>query len=67
MLKRLYAFGALMVYRVSYFDPVMFRTINLPQTFSEERAKETAESHRRSGFAVSVSWELVRFDGAFRL
>ena len=65
MIGRLYEWGGLYIYRVSYFDPILFKTIKLPATFNEDSAKETIESYKRSGFAVALTTELVKFDGAF--
>ena len=64
-LRRLYDFGGLLVYRVVYFDPVLFRVTNGRVTFSEEAAKAELEGLKRAGFMAGIESFMVKFDGAF--
>lgn len=65
MLRRVYDFGGLLVYRVAYFDPVQFRVTNGRVTFSEEAAQEELEGLKRAGFTAGMEAFMVKFDGAF--
>lgn len=65
VLRRLYDFGGLLVYRVAYFDPALFKVTNVCVTFSEEAAKEELERLKRSGFTAGMESFMVKFDGAF--
>lgn len=66
VLRKLYDFGGLMVYRVAYFDPVMFKVTNGRVTFNEETAKEELEGLKRAGFTAGMESFMVHFDGAFK-
>ena len=65
VMRRLYAFGGLLVYRVTYFDPVLFQIKSGKATFSEESAKKEMDGLRRSGFNSTLESFMVKFDGAF--
>lgn len=65
MLRRLYDFGGLQVYRVAYFDPVLFKVTNGRVTFSEETAQTELEGLKRAGFTAGMESFIVKFDGAF--
>ena len=65
MLRRLYDFGGLLVYRVAYFDPALFKVTNGRVTFSEEAAKAELEGLKRAGFTAGMESFMVKFDGAF--
>lgn len=65
MLRRLYDFGGLLVYQVSYFDPLMFQVVKGRTTFSEEVAKAELEHLKRTGFTAGMEQFMVKFDGAF--
>lgn len=65
VLRQLYEFGGLLVYRVVYFDPVLFKVTNVIDTFSEETAKAEIERLKSVGFTAGMESFLVKFDGAF--
>ena len=65
VLRKLYDFGGLLVYRVAYFDPVMFRVANGRVTFSEETAQAELDGLKRAGFTAGMESFMVKFDGAF--
>ena len=64
-LRRLYDFGGLLVYRVVYFDPMLFRVANGRVTFSEEAAQAELDGLKRAGFTAGMESFMVKFDGAF--
>lgn len=66
-IAKLYEFGALRVYEVSYFDVITF-TVKLElRTFSEARAMKVHGELEKSGFTASVRDYFVRFDGAYAI
>jgi hypothetical protein len=65
ILKRLYDFGGMLVYQVSYFDPMLFQVIKGTPTFSEDMAKAELGRLQRDGFAAGITSFMVKFDGAF--
>jgi hypothetical protein len=65
MLRKLYDFGGLLVYRVLYFDQIGFRSLQVRCTFSEAAADEEAAMLRRNGFQAWIETFMVNFDGAF--
>lgn len=65
MIKRLYKFGGLMAYRVTYFDPLQFKTVDMPTTFSEEVANEQLAEKKRYKFTAALEQFIIKFDGAF--
>ena len=65
MMRRLYDFGGLLAYRVSYFDPVSFSVAHLPATFQESAATAQLERLKRDGFTAGMVEFLVKFDGAY--
>lgn len=67
MIRKLYAFGGLIVYRVSYFDAVLFSVETRRVTFSQEAAKAELERLKLAGFTAEIESFLVGFDGAFSI
>lgn len=65
VMRSLYDFGGLLVYRVAYFDPILFKVTNVLVTFSEEAAQEKLDGLKRAGFTVGMESFMVKFDGAF--
>ncbi len=65
IMKRLYNFGGLMAYRVTYFDPLQFKTVDMPATFSEELANEQLAEKKRYKFTAGLAQFIIKFDGAF--
>ena len=67
MMKRLYKFGGLTAYRVTYFDPLQFKTVDMPATFSEELANEQLAEKKRWKFTAGMAQFIIKFNGAFAL
>lgn len=67
LMEKLYQFGAITVYQVSYLDPITFRVIDLPLTFSEKHATEQLEHKKQAGFQVNLRELPIRFDEAFSI
>ncbi len=65
LLRKLYEFGGLLVYRVLYFDQIGFRASQVRCTFSESAADEEVAKLRRQGFQAKIETFMVHFDGAF--
>jgi hypothetical protein len=65
VMRKLYAFGGLLAYRVSYFDPMRFEVAHLPMTFHKATAKAALAAKKRDGFTAGMAEFLVRFDGAY--
>ena len=65
IMRRLYDFGGLLAYRVSYFDPLRFEVVHMPATFHQPTAEAALEAKKRDGFTAGVAEFLVKFDGAF--
>jgi len=65
LIEKLYSFGALMVYEVTRFDELTFKTVVEMRTFSEETTKEKLEYFKRAGFKVTIGSYFVKFDGAY--
>lgn len=65
VMRKLYVFGALLAYRVSYFDPLRFEVVHLPLTFNESVAKAELDTKKSHGFTAGMAELFVRFDGAF--
>jgi hypothetical protein len=66
VLRRLYYFGGLLVYRVAYFDPVVFKVVNGRVTLNEETAKAELARRTKAGFTAGMESFMVYFDGAFK-
>lgn len=67
VMQKLYEFGGLAVYRVSYFDPVIFKIVTRKPTFNEDAAKEELNQLSKAGFPASLETFMVNFDGAFAI
>lgn len=65
MLRRLYDFGGLMVYRVVRFDPARFEIVKGKATFSEEAAQAEFDELTHAGFTATIESFIVKFNGAF--
>jgi hypothetical protein len=62
---KLYEFGALYVYEVSYFDPIAFKVKVEYRTFSEAVAKSKYDELVAASFKAEVRSYPVRFDGVW--
>jgi hypothetical protein len=65
VLRKLYYFGGLLVYRAAYFDPGVFKVVNGRPTFNEETAKAELALRTKEGFTAGMESFMVYFDGAF--
>lgn len=65
VMRKLYEFGGLLSYHVTYFDPVIFQTIETQPTFDEKVAKVTLQQCKEYGRPAKLVEKLIKFDGAF--
>lgn len=65
VMRRLYEFGGLQVYTVTWFDPLTFATEVVVVTFSEEFARARYASIKDTGAIVRLDIVTVKFNGAF--
>lgn len=65
VMRKLYDFGGLNVYRVTYFDPILFKVTSGYFTFNEETAQAEIDRLKRAGFTAGMESFIVKFDGAF--
>lgn len=66
VMKNLYDFGALIAYKVVYFDPITFQIVNHLYTFDEQCAKNTCESLvKQKLYFPKIESFMVKFNNAF--
>ena len=65
LLRKLHEFGAMNIYRVVRFDPMMFRIVHENFTFDETKARTMAKHFADTGAPADVERYFVKFDGAF--
>ena len=66
LMKRLFKFGGLRAYNVSYFCPILFRIREICTTFDEQKANSEYEKAVKEGFAASVDVGIIQFHEAFQ-
>lgn len=65
IIKSLYRFGGLMVFRVVRFNDVSFLAETHRYTLSHEVAIEELEKLKRNGMSAKIDEFIVNFDGAY--
>lgn len=63
-IERLIEFGGLLVYEITWFDPVMWKDNLELRTFNEDFAVSRFDSMKKNGMIVKMNNYFVKFDQA---